>query len=67
MVICYRAQVRIRCRCTRQWHEPELARRDFEAMIATGGSDYPTLEAAAHAIGYDGTLAGTYLETPGAS
>ncbi|WP_258038742.1 hypothetical protein [Streptomyces sp. SM12] len=30
-------------------------------------SDYPTLEAAAHAIGYDGTLAGTYLETPGAS
>lgn len=61
MVICYRAQVSIRCRCAHQWHEPELTRHDFELMIATGGTDYPNLEAAAQAIGYDGTLAGTYL------
>lgn len=64
MVICYHAQVSIRCRCAHQWHEPELTRADFETMIATGGTDYPDLEAAAQAIGYDGTLAGTYLDSP---
>ncbi len=61
MVICYRAQVSIRCRCAHQWHEPELTRDDFEAMIAPGGTDYPNLEAAAQAIGYDGAFSGAYL------
>ena len=61
MVTCYRTPVSIRCRCTHQWHEPELTRDDFEAMIASGGTDYPSLEAAAQAIGYDGAFRGTYL------
>ncbi|GGX53591.1 hypothetical protein GCM10010341_88500 [Streptomyces noursei] len=35
------------------------------AMIGEGiGQDYPSLEAAAEAAGYDGTLAGTYLAEP---
>jgi hypothetical protein len=40
MVICDRAQVRIRCRCAHQWHEPELTHRGSETMIDTGGTDY---------------------------
>ncbi|WJY50100.1 hypothetical protein QRN89_09880 [Streptomyces chengbuensis] len=64
MVICDRSQISIRCRCAHQWVEPELTRADYEAMIDVGGQDYPSLEAAAQAVGYDGTLAGTYLSEP---
>ncbi|MGW2087558.1 hypothetical protein [Streptomyces sp. NPDC001880] len=64
MVICDRSEISIRCRCARQWVEPELTRADYEAMIDVGGQDYPSLEAAAQAVGYDGTLAGTYLSEP---
>lgn len=62
MVVCDRHEVSIRCRCAHQWIERELTRTDFEAMIEIGGHDYPSLESAARAVGYDGTLAGTYLE-----
>ncbi|WP_406133216.1 hypothetical protein [Streptomyces zaomyceticus] len=61
MVICDRSEISIRCRCAHQWVEPELTRTDYEALIDVGGQDYPSLEAAAQAVGYDGTLAGTYL------
>ncbi|MFG2837115.1 hypothetical protein ACGFYE_19180 [Streptomyces zaomyceticus] len=61
MVICDRSEISIRCRCAHQWVEPELTRADYDAMIDVGGQDYPSLEAAAQAVGYDGTLAGTYL------
>ncbi|MGW2115057.1 hypothetical protein [Streptomyces zhihengii] len=64
MVICDRSQISIRCRCAHQWVEPELTRADYEAMIDVGGQDYPSLEDAAQAVGYDGTLAGTYLSRP---
>ncbi|MFE5908711.1 hypothetical protein ACFQ6B_06440 [Streptomyces wedmorensis] len=61
MVICDRSEISIRCRCAHQWVEPELTHADYEALIDVGGRDYPSLEAAAQAVGYDGTLAGTYL------
>lgn len=61
MVICDRNEISIRCRCAHQWVERELTRADYEAMIDVGGQDYPSLEAAAQAAGYDGTLAGIYL------
>ncbi|MGW5200786.1 hypothetical protein [Streptomyces spiralis] len=64
MVICDRSEISIRCRCAHQWLEPELTRADYEAMIDVGGRDYPSLEAAAQAVGYDGTLSGIYLSTP---
>lgn len=61
MVICDRHEISIRCRCAHQWIERELSSADYEVMIDVGGQDYPSLEAAAKAAGYDGTLAGTYL------
>jgi hypothetical protein len=64
MVICDRDEISIRCRCAHQWVERELTRADYEAMIDVGGQDFPSLEAAAQAAGYDGTLAGTYLTEP---
>ncbi|WP_234436843.1 hypothetical protein [Streptomyces maremycinicus] len=62
MVICDRDEVSIRCRCAHQWVERELTRADYEAMIDVGGQDYPNLEAAAQAAGYDGTFAGVYVD-----
>ena len=62
LVICDRNEVSIRCRCTHQWVERELTRADYEAMIDVGGRDFPSFEAAAQAAGYDGTLAGAYLD-----
>ncbi|MGW6909234.1 hypothetical protein [Streptomyces sp. NPDC054940] len=64
MVICDRDEISIRCRCAHQWIERELTRADYQAVIDIGGQDYPNLEAAAQAAGYDGTLAGTYLAEP---
>lgn len=64
MVICDRNEISIRCRCAHQWVERELTRADYEAMIDVGGQDYPSLEAAAQATGYDGTLVGIYLTEP---
>lgn len=43
---------------------PELTRADYMEMIGEGISqDYPSLEAAARAVGYDGTLGGAYLHS----
>ena len=64
MVICDRNEISIRCRCAHQWVERELTRANYEAMIDVGGQDYPSLEAAAQATGYDGTLTGMYLTDP---
>ncbi|WP_019546678.1 hypothetical protein [Streptomyces sulphureus] len=62
LVICDRRnQIFLRCRCAHEWHEPELSRADFEAMVGEGGQKYPSLDAVVRDAGYDGTLAGTYL------
>ncbi|MFF2025049.1 hypothetical protein ACFVW2_24985 [Streptomyces sp. NPDC058171] len=65
MIICDGNRIDIRCRCAHQWHEPELSRADFEAMIdVVPGPVYPSLEDAARATGYDGTFTGMYLNEP---
>ncbi|MFE0765320.1 hypothetical protein [Streptomyces smyrnaeus] len=62
MVICdVPGRLFLRCRCAHQWHEPELTRTDFDAMIDAPDRKYPTLEAVARDIGYDGTLTGAYF------
>lgn len=62
LVICdVPGRVFLRCRCAHQWYEPELTRADFKAMTGEGGQNYPSLDAIARDVGYDGTLAGTYL------
>ncbi|MGA5634230.1 hypothetical protein NCG97_04860 [Streptomyces lydicamycinicus] len=44
--------------------ESELTRADYMEMIGEGISqDYPSLEVAARAVGYDGTLGGAYLHS----
>ncbi|MGW1281732.1 hypothetical protein ACWD4V_32870 [Streptomyces tsukubensis] len=65
MILCDGNQIDIRCRCAHQWHEPELTRADFEAMVdVVPGTLYPSLEDVARATGYDGTFTGMYLNEP---
>ncbi len=48
------------CRCSSQWHEPEISRADFDALIAIpDGTTYPSVEQGLAALGFDGLLAGT--------
>ncbi|WP_063729202.1 hypothetical protein [Streptomyces sp. RTd22] len=62
LVICdVLGRIFLRCRCAHQWHEPELTRADFNAMVGEGGQKYPSLEALARDTGHDGTLAGAYF------
>ncbi|WP_344576626.1 hypothetical protein [Streptomyces lunalinharesii] len=65
MVICDGNEISLRCRCSHQWVERELTRADYLSMIGEGiVQDHPSLESAARAEGFDGTLAGTYLTEP---
>ncbi|MFE7782301.1 hypothetical protein [Streptomyces nigrescens] len=64
MVTCDRSEISIRCRCAHQWVERELTRADYMEVIGEGISqDYPSLEVAAQAVGYDGTLGGACLHS----
>ncbi|MEU6164170.1 hypothetical protein [Streptomyces tanashiensis] len=67
MVICNRSEISIRCQCAHQGVEPELMRADYEAMSDIDGQDYPSLETAAEAVGYDGMLADTTWRSVGTS
>ncbi|MFB4193363.1 hypothetical protein [Streptomyces carpaticus] len=58
-------EVSLRCRCSHQWTERELTRADFDAMLTQPGTNHPSLSDAILALGYDGTLAGTYLAGEG--
>ncbi|QMU79040.1 hypothetical protein GXW83_28390 [Streptacidiphilus sp. PB12-B1b] len=50
------------CRCGHQWHEPELARADFDALVLIPTlAQYPSVQAALTALGFDGTFAGFSL------
>ncbi|MGF1425499.1 hypothetical protein [Kitasatospora sp. LaBMicrA B282] len=63
LLINHRRHVWIRCRCAHQWLEPEITRRDFDAMLANPSwTHYPTLNAGLVGLGFDGTFAGIYLE-----
>jgi hypothetical protein len=51
------------CRCGSEWHEPEITRAAFEALAHLPDTTvYATVEQALTAMGFDGSLAGIYLE-----
>ncbi|AEN10820.1 hypothetical protein K373_02113 [Streptomyces sp. DvalAA-21] len=53
----------VHCRCGNQWLEPEISRADFDGLIGTPDvTNYPSIEQALTALGFDGAFAGTYLE-----
>ncbi|MEU6440400.1 hypothetical protein [Streptomyces sp. NPDC047046] len=51
----------IACRCGTVWHEPEMGRRDIDALYRPGGPTYPTVRQALAAMGRDGTFRGLYF------
>ncbi|MYV66654.1 hypothetical protein GT043_12060 [Streptomyces sp. SID2131] len=62
LLINHGRNVWVRCRCGNQWPEPEINRRDFDALIAGPyGTTYPSVEEGLVALGFDGAFAGTYL------
>ena len=62
ILINHGRNVWIRCRCGNQWLEPEITRADFDAMLANPKwTNYPNVEQAMTALGFDGAFAGTYL------
>lgn len=62
ILINHGRNVWIRCRCGNQWLEPEIRRADFDALLANPNwTNYPSLEQAMTALGFDGSFAGTYL------
>ncbi|MFE4481401.1 MULTISPECIES: hypothetical protein [Streptomycetaceae] len=63
LLINHRRHVWIGCRCGMEWLEPEITRRDFDAMIADPTwTHYRTLDEARSVLGFDGLFAGLYLE-----
>jgi hypothetical protein len=54
----------IRCRCGHQWAEPEITRADFDELplhTPMKWTNYPTVTAATHDLGFDGIFGGLYL------
>ncbi|MFF2955893.1 hypothetical protein ACFVVU_31655 [Kitasatospora sp. NPDC057965] len=63
LLINHRRNVWVRCRCGHEWLEPEITRRDFEAMLdEPTWTYYRTLADARTALGFDGIFTGLYLE-----
>ncbi|MFI9626457.1 hypothetical protein [Streptomyces sp. NPDC052042] len=63
LLVNYRRDVWVVCRCSNQWLEPEISRTDFDALIGIpDGTVYPSLQHGLAALGFDGAFAGTYLE-----
>ncbi|MEV6209574.1 hypothetical protein [Kitasatospora sp. NPDC051914] len=62
LLISYRRNVWIRCRCGAEWLEPEITHRDFDVMVTDPTwTQYRTLAEARIALGFDGIFAGLYL------
>ncbi|GAA2746049.1 hypothetical protein [Kitasatospora cinereorecta] len=62
LLINHRRHVWIGCRCGNEWLEPEITRREFDAMLDNPiWMHYRTLDEARIALGFDGILAGLYL------
>lgn len=62
ILINHGRNVWIRCRCGNQWLEPEITRADFDAMLGNPSwTNYPSVEQAMTALGFDGAFAGIYL------
>ncbi|MFB6839786.1 hypothetical protein [Streptomyces sp. NPDC056361] len=63
LLINHGRTVWVRCRCSRQWPEPEISRADFDTLIGSPqGTTYPSVEQGLIALGFDGVFAGAYLE-----
>ncbi|MFB7124557.1 hypothetical protein [Kitasatospora sp. NPDC056273] len=63
LLLNHRRNVWVRCRCGNEWLEPEITRKDFDAMIANPTwTHHPDTDAARVALGFDGTFAGIYLD-----
>ncbi|MDH6709116.1 hypothetical protein P3T27_005862 [Kitasatospora sp. MAA19] len=63
LLLNHRRNVWVRCRCGKEWLEPEITRKDFDALIANPTwTRHATTEAARVALGFDGTFAGIYLD-----
>ncbi|TQF02031.1 hypothetical protein E6W39_06755 [Kitasatospora acidiphila] len=63
LLINHRRHVWVRCRCGNEWLEPEITRKDFDAMLTDPTwTHYPNLTQACVALGFDGSFAGLYLE-----
>ncbi|MEU8928178.1 hypothetical protein AB0D10_46055 [Kitasatospora sp. NPDC048545] len=53
----------IRCRCRTEWLESEIARKDYDTMLADPTwTYYPTLDQGADRTRVPGTFAGLYLD-----
>ncbi|MFE3874856.1 hypothetical protein ACFXPX_10710 [Kitasatospora sp. NPDC059146] len=51
------------CRCGNDWLEPEITRKDFDALIADPTwTRHPSTGAGRVALGFDGIFAGIYLD-----
>lgn len=63
LLINHGRNVWVRCRCSNHWIEPEINRRDFDALAANHDwTTHPSVEQALAALGFDGSFAGIYLE-----
>ncbi|MFD7070626.1 hypothetical protein ACFV97_25720 [Streptomyces sp. NPDC059913] len=63
MLINHRRNVWVVCRCSNQWLEPEISRADFDELITMPEwVNYPTLQQCLTVHGFDGALAGIYLD-----
>ncbi|MFF4215284.1 hypothetical protein [Streptomyces nondiastaticus] len=51
----------IRCRCTHTWADPRLSAEWFDTMMGPITAVARDFDHAVQALGYDGTLSGTYL------
>ncbi|MYV97320.1 hypothetical protein [Streptomyces sp. SID3343] len=63
LLFVYKGHVWIRCRCARQWPEPELTVDDYHDLAAGPLDRYwATFAEAITALGFDGTFKGLYLQ-----
>ncbi|TWF98598.1 hypothetical protein [Kitasatospora viridis] len=59
LLLAVRDLVFVRCRCAYEWHEPDLARADFDSHFTAPERRWESSEDAMRALGFDGLLAGT--------
>lgn len=60
LLLRYREQIFVRCRCAHEWAEPRLPVDWYDKHCGPVDREYPTCDDAYRALGFDGTLAGTY-------
>ncbi|MEV7020893.1 hypothetical protein [Kitasatospora sp. NPDC093558] len=58
LLLNVRAQVFVRCRCTAEWHEPDLTPTDFDEHFTVPEREWDNFDDAMTGLGFDGLLAG---------